>query len=95
MGMNQSETVISQATISQTLKTASRAALEVIFDAAVFEEHLALTIDSLEDVALETKVNNILESCEATHQGEGSYIFSDLETLRTLMAEVTDLLESE
>ena len=90
MGMNQSETAISQA-----LKTASRAALEVIFDAAVFEEHLALTIDSLEDVALETELNNILESCEATHQGEGSYTFLDLETLRTLMAKVTDLLETD
>ena len=90
MGMNQSET-----TISQALKTASRAALEVIFDAAVFEEHLALTIDGLEDVTLETEVNNILESCEATHQGEGSYTFLDLETLRTLMAKVTDLLETD
>lgn len=49
MGMNQSERVISQA-----LKTASRAALEV---------HLALTIDGLEDVTLETEVNNILTSC--------------------------------
>jgi ParB/RepB/Spo0J family partition protein len=95
MGMNQSETVISQATITQVLKSASRAALEVIFDAAVFEEHLALTIDSLEDVTLETEVNNILESCEATHQGEGSYLFADLETLRCLMLEVTELLESE
>jgi ParB/RepB/Spo0J family partition protein len=90
MGMNQSETAI-----SQSLKTASRAALEVIFDAAVFEEHLALSIDGLEDVTLETEVNNILESCEATHQGEGSYLFTDLETLRYLMLEVTDLLESE
>jgi ParB/RepB/Spo0J family partition protein len=90
MDMNQSETAI-----SQTLKTASRAALEVIFDAAVFEEHLALTIDGLEDVTLETEVNNILESCEATHQDEGSYLFSDLETLRCLMLEVTDLLEAE
>ena len=88
--MNQSDR-----TISQTLKTASRAALEVIFDAAVFEEHLALTIDSLEDVTLETEVNNILESCEATHQGEGSYLFPDIETLRCLMLEVTDLLEAE
>jgi hypothetical protein len=88
MGMNQSET-----TISQALKTASRAALEVIFDATVFEEHLALTIEGLEDVTLETEVNNILTSCEATHQGEGSYLFTDLETLRCLMTEVTDLLE--
>jgi hypothetical protein len=89
MGMNQSDR-----TVTQTLKTASRAALEVIFDAAVFEEHLALTIDGLEDVTLETEVNNILESCEATHQGEGSYLFTDLETLRALMTEVTDLLEA-
>jgi ParB/RepB/Spo0J family partition protein len=92
--MNQSETAISQATISQTLKTASRAALEVIFDAAVFEEHLALTIEGLEDVTLETEVNSILELCEATHQGEGSYLFTDLETLRYLMLEVTELLEA-
>jgi hypothetical protein len=35
MGMNQSETVISQATILQALKSASRATLEVIFDAAL------------------------------------------------------------
>jgi ParB/RepB/Spo0J family partition protein len=90
MGMNQSETAI-----SQSLKTASRAALEVIFDAAVFEEHLALSIDGLEDVTLETEVNRILGSCEATHQGEGSYLFTDLETLRYLMLEVTELLEAD
>ena len=45
MGMNQLDR-----TISQALKTACRAALEVIFDAAVFEEHLALTIDGLLNV---------------------------------------------
>jgi hypothetical protein len=48
--------------------------------AAVFEERPALPIDNLDDVALETEVNNVLTSCEATHQGEGSYLFADLET---------------
>jgi ParB/RepB/Spo0J family partition protein len=83
-----------QITISQTLENASPEALETLFDAGVFEEHLALVLEGVEDSLLEQEINAILAACHAIPQDEGSFVFPCLESLRFLMAEITRLLEA-
>jgi ParB/RepB/Spo0J family partition protein len=83
-----------QTTISQTLENASPEALETLFDAGVFEEHLALVLEGVDDSLLEQEINAILAACNAIPQDEGSYVFPCLESLRFLMAEITRLLEA-
>jgi ParB/RepB/Spo0J family partition protein len=83
-----------QTTITQTLENASPEALETIFDAGVFEEHLALVLEGVDDNLLEQEINVILAACNAILQEGGSFVFPCLESLQFLMAEITRLLEA-
>ena len=84
-----------QTSITQTLENASPDVLEVIFDAAVFEEHLALTLEGFEDATLEAEVHRVLLACGATAQEEGTFVFDCLENLRCVMNKVATLLEED
>jgi ParB/RepB/Spo0J family partition protein len=79
--------------ITQTLEHASRDALETLFDAAVFEEHLALVIEGIDDVMLEREITELLMTCQAVPEDEGTFLFLSLEGLRFFMAEITRLVE--
>jgi ParB/RepB/Spo0J family partition protein len=84
-----------QTTITQTLENASPEALETLFDAGVFEEHLALVLEGVDDSLLDQEISAILAACNAIPQDEGSFVFPCLESLRFLMAEITRLLEAD
>jgi ParB/RepB/Spo0J family partition protein len=84
-----------QTSIISTLETASPDVLEALFDAGVFEEHLALTLEGFEDVTLEAEVHRVLLACGATAQEEGTFVFDGLENLRHVMNEVATLLEGD
>ena len=80
---------------ASNLETASREALEALFDAGVFEEHLALTFEGFDDAELEAEVHGILLEYGATQQSEDTYQFPDLDRLRSFMNAVADELEGE
>ncbi len=82
-------------TMPTTLETASREALEALFDAGVFEEHLALTFEGFDDADLEAEVHGVLLEYGAVQQSEDTYQFPDLDRLRSFMNAVTDELEGE
>jgi ParB/RepB/Spo0J family partition protein len=84
-----------QTSITSTLETASRDALEALFDAGVFEEHLALSFEGFEEATLEAEVHRVLLACGATAQEEGTFVFDCLENLRFVMNEVATLLEGD
>ena len=53
------------------LKNASRDALETLFDAAVFEEHLALVLEGIDNVNLEREITELLMTCQVVPEEEG------------------------
>jgi ParB/RepB/Spo0J family partition protein len=75
------------------IENASRAALEPIFDASVFEEHFALVLEEIESPSLAAEVHQLLLECGAESDSEGAYQFSSLESLRSLMEAVSARLE--
>ena len=75
------------------LETASRAALEAIFDASVYEEHFAITLEEMESEELESEIHALLLECGANPDGEGAYQFASLEALNALMEDVAGRLE--
>ena len=81
-------------TITQTLEHTSRDVLETLFDAAVFEEHLALVLEGIDDANLEREITELLMTCLVVPEEEGTFLFSSLEALRFFMAEVTRLIET-
>jgi hypothetical protein len=84
-----------QTTITQTLETTSPDVLEALFDAGVFEEHLALTFEGFEEATLEAEVHRVLLACGASTHEEGTFVFDSLENLRHVMNEVATLLEGD
>ncbi|NJK46172.1 MAG: hypothetical protein HC933_19650, partial [Pleurocapsa sp. SU_196_0] len=79
--------------MTHIIENASRAALESIFDASVFEEHFALALEEIESPSLAAEVHQLLLECGAESDGEGAYQFSSLESLRSLMEAVSARLE--
>lgn len=86
---------MTQDTITRTLEAASRAALEAILDAGVYEEHRALSLEAFESQPLAEEVHRALLACGAQTDGEGAYLFGSLEDIQHLFDEVTRLLEDE
>jgi ParB/RepB/Spo0J family partition protein len=81
--------------VYQTVAAASREVLEALFDAGVYEEHLALTVEGVDDAAVGLEVHNVLIASGAVQQAEDTYQFPDLDRMREFMNAVADGLEDD
>ena len=79
--------------ISHTLQKASRAALELILDASVYEEHLTIVIEPMDDWDLGDETHRALIAYGANTDEDGAYQFATLEEITQLMDQVSQLLD--
>jgi ParB/RepB/Spo0J family partition protein len=81
--------------IDTALNGTSRATLEAIFDASVFDEYCALTFEEFDEPALGETVHRTLLGCGAQTDGDGTYTLPSLEVLQALMNAITARLEDD